>query len=79
MSFALNLRNYVYGHSRSLIDRQYWAAVAKHTALFSAAVVYTIKFPGPSVYAKQARGLFCRFMCERAVKRPNQLAGARFD
>jgi hypothetical protein len=37
--------------------------------------VYTIKFPGPSVYAKQARGLFCRFLCERRVQLPAELAG----
>jgi len=35
--------------------------------------VYTIKFPGPSVYAKQARGLFCRFLCEQQVKVPHEL------
>mmetsp|Transcript_55568 Transcript_55568/g.126330 ORF Transcript_55568/g.126330 Transcript_55568/m.126330 type:complete len:158 (+) Transcript_55568:675-1148(+) len=53
---------------------EYWKSVAKHTSLFGA-LVYTVKFPGPSVYAKQARGLFCRFMCDRAVKRPEELSG----
>lgn len=35
--------------------------------------VYTIKFPGPSVYAKQARGLYCRFLCQRNVTAPEDL------
>jgi len=53
-------------------SQEYWAVVAKHVKLLGAAV-YTIEFPGPSVYAKQARGSFCRFMCREGVKSAEQL------
>ena len=36
--------------------------------------VVTVHFPGPSVHAKQARGLFARFLCERKVANPAGLA-----
>jgi cytoplasmic iron level regulating protein YaaA (DUF328/UPF0246 family) len=48
--------------------------VEGHQASLGAAV-YTVKFPGPSVYAKQARGMFARFMCETNVRTPDDLAG----
>lgn len=49
-----------------------WNVVKKHQDLLEASV-YTIKFPGPSVYAKQARGMFCRFMCQKSVRTPDAL------
>jgi hypothetical protein len=35
--------------------------------------VWTVEFPGPSVYAKQARGLYCRFLCDAGVTTTAQL------
>lgn len=40
-------------------SQEYWKAV-KESALAGLSVV-TVDFPGPSVYAKKARGLICRF------------------
>ena len=60
----------------NVASEEYWKSVGAHAAgeLGNAAPVYTVKFPGPSVYAKQARGLFCRFLCERRVATPEGLA-----
>ena len=51
---------------------EYWKAVGQHEKVLGAPV-YTIAFPGASVYAKQARGAFCRFMCCENVKTPDGL------
>lgn len=51
---------------------EYWAVIKRQVGALGAPV-YTIKFPGPSVFAKQARGLFCRFMSETKVKTPDEL------
>jgi len=56
----------------NVASQEYWQAVGKHAESLGAPV-YTITFPGPSVYAKQARGAFCRFMCEHKVETPDQL------
>jgi len=56
----------------NVASQEYWQVVSKHVDLLGAQV-YTINFPGPSVFAKEARGLFCRFMCQRGVKSPKQL------
>ena len=37
------------------------------------APVITASFPGPAVYAKQARGEITRFCCERKVTKPEEL------
>jgi len=59
----------------NVASEEYWQVVGKHaTAVFGDDIaVYTIKFPGPSVYAKQARGLYCRFLCEAAVLTADRL------
>lgn len=54
----------------NVASQEYWAAVGKH---LGGAVVYHIDFPGASVYAKQARGLFCRYMAEAHVLRAEAL------
>lgn len=61
----------------NVASEEYWGVIGKRAAaVFGEQMpVYTIKFPGPSVYAKQARGLFCRFMCHQAVSSPEQLDG----
>ncbi|KAG8465501.1 hypothetical protein KFE25_002808 [Diacronema lutheri] len=56
----------------NVASQEYWAAVDKH--LQAGVVVYHIQFPGAAVFAKQARGLFCRFMAETRVFEPAQLA-----
>lgn len=56
----------------NVASEEYWNVVKKHQDLLEASV-YTIKFPGPSVYAKQARGMFCRFMCQKSVRTPDAL------
>jgi hypothetical protein len=38
--------------------------------------VYHMKFPGPAVHAKQARGAMVRYMAEAAVTAPQGLKGA---
>ena len=71
----------------NVASEEYWKVVGPHAARLGAPV-YTIKFPGPSVHAKQARGLYCRFLAEEEVETPARLkefaawsaarAGARF-
>ena len=39
--------------------------------------VITASFPGPAVYAKQARGEMVRFCAEEGVSRPEELAAFR--
>lgn len=56
----------------NVASQEYWQVVGKHTEVLGAPI-YTINFPGPSVYAKQARGAFCRFLCEAQVETPEQL------
>ena len=56
----------------NVASQEYWNVIGKHEEVLGAPV-YTINFPGPSVYAKQARGAFCRFMCEAQVETPDQL------
>ncbi|KAJ1625346.1 hypothetical protein T492DRAFT_1040498 [Pavlovales sp. CCMP2436] len=67
----------------NVASNEYWAAVGKHLNLAGAkdkaaaakVEVYTIEFPGPSVYAKVARGAFARFMAETQVRTPKELSG----
>eukprot|EP00242_Pyramimonas_sp_CCMP2087_P010277 CAMPEP_0198213456 /NCGR_PEP_ID=MMETSP1445-20131203/28881_1 /TAXON_ID=36898 /ORGANISM="Pyramimonas sp., Strain CCMP2087" /LENGTH=319 /DNA_ID=CAMNT_0043888107 /DNA_START=94 /DNA_END=1053 /DNA_ORIENTATION=- len=40
-----------------------------------AGTIYHMMFPGPSVYAKQARGTMCRFIIKNRVTSPEQLKG----
>ena len=54
-------------------SEEYWKVLGPHAARLGAKV-YTIKFPGPSVYAKQARGLYCRFLVEEQIEAPSRLA-----
>jgi len=35
--------------------------------------IITCEFPGPSVYAKKARGMICRYAVKNGVKTPNEL------
>jgi len=56
----------------NVASQEYWQVLAKHADSLGAQI-YTINFPGPSVFAKEARGLFCRFMCQRGVTAPKQL------
>lgn len=55
-------------------DRRYWKAI--HPKKLDGEV-YHMKFPGPAVHAKQARGAMVRYMCEAAVTAPEGLKGAR--
>ena len=54
----------------NVASQEYWTAVGKH---HGASRVYTIEFPGASVHAKQARGLYCRFMSEAGVRDADEL------
>ena len=53
---------------------RYWKAIHPKQL---AGEVYHMKFPGPAVHAKQARGAMVRYMCEAAVTAPEGLKGAR--
>eukprot|EP00658_Telonema_sp_P-2_P035089 TRINITY_DN25567_c0_g1_i1.p1 TRINITY_DN25567_c0_g1~~TRINITY_DN25567_c0_g1_i1.p1 ORF type:complete len:132 (-),score=7.30 TRINITY_DN25567_c0_g1_i1:100-495(-) len=59
----------------NVASEEYWKVVGPHAEeIFGDQIqVYTIKFPGPAVYAKQARGMYCRFLCQRSVLEPSQL------
>lgn len=57
----------------NVASQEYWAAVGKH--LGADVTVWHVDFPGASVHAKQARGLFCRFMAEARVLRAEDLSG----
>lgn len=58
----------------NVASEEYWNSVKKHTTtILSEIPIFTIKFPGPSVYAKQARGLFCRFLCEKQITESKEL------
>jgi len=51
-------------------SQEYWKAV-KAEAL--GAPVVTVDFPGPSVYAKKARGLICRYAVKKNCKKAEDL------
>ncbi|KAL6758781.1 hypothetical protein V8C86DRAFT_2587819 [Haematococcus lacustris] len=56
----------------NVASQEYWKAVSSaDTAL--AAPVYTCSFPGPAVYAKQARGAMARFLITTQADSPQQL------
>jgi cytoplasmic iron level regulating protein YaaA (DUF328/UPF0246 family) len=48
----------------NVASQEYWNAIGKYV---ENAAVWHIEFPGPAVYAKQARGLFCRFLAEERI------------
>merc|ERR1712129_570924 len=50
----------------------YWKAVEER-ALGSKVRVVTVDFPGPSVYAKKARGLICRHAVLSKCSKPEDL------
>jgi len=52
-------------------SQEYWAAIAKAGTL--AYPVVTCEFPGPSVYAKQARGAMVRHVIDKRATRVEQL------
>jgi cytoplasmic iron level regulating protein YaaA (DUF328/UPF0246 family) len=56
----------------NVASAEYFKAVGKHLSKANAEV-WTVEFPGPSVYAKQARGLYCRFLCSAGVVSAGQL------
>lgn len=60
-------------------SQEYWKAV-KTQAL--GVPVVTVDFPGPSVFAKRARGMICRYAVQRGCENPEDLkrfAGAPGD
>ena len=56
-------------------SEEYWKVLGPHAARLGAKV-YTIKFPGPSVHAKQARGL-CRPLSRRKSRDARAPQGVR--
>jgi hypothetical protein len=54
----------------NVASQEYWTAVGKH---LGESRVFTIEFPGASVHAKQARGLYCRFMSESGIRSADEL------
>jgi len=52
-------------------SQEYWKAV-KLDALQGVPVV-TVDFPGPSVFAKKARGLICRYAVQHNCQKPEEL------
>mmetsp|Transcript_57742 Transcript_57742/g.146820 ORF Transcript_57742/g.146820 Transcript_57742/m.146820 type:complete len:283 (+) Transcript_57742:104-952(+) len=52
-------------------SQEYWKSV-KLDALKGVPVV-TVDFPGPSVFAKKARGLICRFAVKHNCQKPEEL------
>lgn len=58
----------------NVASQEYWQAVGPGLDALGVSV-WHVEFPGPTVYAKQARGLFCRFMAETGVSSPAQLEG----
>ena len=57
----------------NVASNEYWKVVQRNLSSLKGAPVVTIKFPGAAVHAKQARGLFCRFLCEQSVSSEQQL------
>lgn len=53
-------------------SQEYWKAVQENQL---GVPVVTVDFPGPSVYAKKARGLICRYAVEKDCSKPEQLKG----
>eukprot|EP01052_Picozoa_sp_SAG31_P027584 SAG31_NODE_2592_length_5424_cov_1.685258_2_plen_292_part_00 len=56
----------------NVASQEYFKSVGKHLSK-AGADVWTVEFPGPSVYAKQARGLYCRFLCSAGITSASQL------
>jgi len=54
-------------------SQEYWKSV-QPKALGSVPVI-TIDFPGPTVFAKKARGLICRYAVQKNCSKPEQLKG----
>lgn len=54
-------------------SQEYWKAVQEKG--LGGVPVVTVDFPGPSVYAKKARGLICRYAVEKDCSKPEQLKG----
>mmetsp|Transcript_623 Transcript_623/g.2003 ORF Transcript_623/g.2003 Transcript_623/m.2003 type:complete len:281 (+) Transcript_623:87-929(+) len=53
-------------------SQEYWKAV-KEAAL--GVPIVTVDFPGPSVFAKKARGLICRYAVQKRCQKPEDLKG----
>lgn len=56
----------------NIASEEYWKVIENHRDILTAPV-YTIRFPGSSVWAKQARGSFARFLCDHKVRHPSEL------
>lgn len=54
-------------------SQEYWRAVS--AGGLGGVPVVTVDFPGPSVYAKKARGLICRYAVERGCEGAEDLKG----
>merc|ERR1719446_859422 len=54
-------------------SQEYWKSVAP--AGLGGVPVLTVDFPGPSVFAKKARGLICRYAVKKNCSKPEDLKG----
>lgn len=53
-------------------SQEYWKSVEPKLAGFP---VLTVEFPGPTVFAKKARGLICRYAVTKNCTKPTDLKG----
>jgi len=53
-------------------SQEYWKSVESKLV---GVPVLTVEFPGPTVYAKKARGLICRYVVQKKCTKPADLKG----